>query len=258
MQIRVSLTKRHCSGQILAEACIGLSLLAFVWILVSYHSFMTENRIRTAMAARHVAWRVAKDPGVNLQTLAKDVNDHVFYSSSATVQKGDKPVDHVGSTGIGFLNLILANKVFSLHNPVSDPGPYRMKVTFGITQEDLKRPGVAFPFSLMNTHVPFMTNSLMAGFLSVNSQCQWAAIGDPWMRQPSDPMKKPPLSWIKSVGDALNNIFSFWNKTYTFFKWLYVEFPECVKNCSGEPPWNWWSCYRDCFKQHPPNFECSQ
>src|ERR1700733_12818093 len=48
--------KRTSAGQILAESVIGLSLIVFVWILVSYVNYMCNNRIRTDMAARFSAW----------------------------------------------------------------------------------------------------------------------------------------------------------------------------------------------------------
>ena len=44
------------SGQALTEAAIMLSLLAFAWMMASYMTFMTQNGIRTASAARHAAW----------------------------------------------------------------------------------------------------------------------------------------------------------------------------------------------------------
>ena len=44
------------SGQILAEACIGLSLLVLLWIMLSFTTYMANNRIRTAMAVRDAVW----------------------------------------------------------------------------------------------------------------------------------------------------------------------------------------------------------
>ena len=48
--------RRTLAGQILAEAAIGLALMAFTWILVSYVNYMCNNRIRTNMTARYSAW----------------------------------------------------------------------------------------------------------------------------------------------------------------------------------------------------------
>ena len=211
----------------MAEACIGLALLSFVWILISYTSFMTTNRIRTAMAARHAAWRVAKE-GVNPQSISKEINDDFFFNSFATVEKGNAPINHAGSIGVP----ILAVPLIPLHGIITDSSaPNRTRVKFGINLADLNSPSVSYPFSLMNTHVPFMTNSLLAGLLSVNSQCQWATIKDVWSDKPSDPLNRLPLSVFKKEGDVINAAFGWWSGLYNSFRKIYyyaVEYPPCM------------------------------
>jgi len=44
------------TGQMMPEACIGLALMAFVWVVSAYSLFMANNSIRTEMAARYAAW----------------------------------------------------------------------------------------------------------------------------------------------------------------------------------------------------------
>jgi hypothetical protein len=198
------------------------------------------------MAARHAAWRVAGNPGVNPQTLSKEINEDFFFNSFAVVQNGDPPVDHVGTTGMRIINAILF-----LHDHIDGSPSYRVKVTFGISQKDLDSSNLTFPFNLMKTHVPFMTDSLMADFLTVHSQCQWPATGDPWLTQPSDPMKRAPLSWLKSVGDTMNRIFNVWNSAYTHAKWIFVDWPKCILNCAAHP---WRPCH--CNEPGPADFGC--
>jgi hypothetical protein len=91
----------------------------------------------------------------------------------------------------------------------------------------------------------------MEGVLSVNSQCQWAAIGDPWLEQPSDPMNRPPLSWMRSVGNTMNNIFNIWNEVYTHAKWVFVDLPICLADCAKH-------LFMDCHCDEPPaaDFGC--
>ena len=228
MKIRVAQSKRHRSGQIMAEACIGLALLSFTWILISYTSFMTTNRIRTAMAARHMSWWIAKT-GADPQSLTSKVNAEFFYNSFAVVEKGSDPINHAGSIGVP----ILAAPLIPLHGFMSDSGsPNRTRVTFGINLADLNSPSVAYPFSLMNTHVPFMTNSLLDGFLSVNSQCQWAAINDAWTNNPANCMNRLPLSAFKNEGDVyINTLLSRWSSLYNSLNYVYWSITTYVPKC---------------------------
>lgn len=186
------------------------------------------------MAARYAVWQTAKGSSTNIQQLTKDINDKFFYNSFATVQQVS-PVDHISSTGLFLLNTILS----PMHavGEVSDSGPYQTVVKFGIEQADLNSPSVAYPFSLMNTHVPFMTNSLMENFLSVNSQCQWAAIGDSWINKPSDPKGHMPLSELESIGGGINKTFSladdiFYGAVVT--KYYVVDYQPCMAKCAAD------------------------
>ena len=251
---------RHRSGQIMVEACVGISLLAFVWILISYTSFMTTNRIRTAMAARHAAWRVAKE-GVNPQSMSKEINDDFFYNSFATVENGDAPVNRAGSIGVPILTIPL----IPLHGFIGDSGPpNRTRVTFGIKPADLNSPNVAYPFNLMNTHLPFMTNSMLAGFLSVNSQCQWPAINDVWSDKPADPMNRFPLSVLKTEGDVINVGFGWWSKVYNSLTYAYwvttVYVPVCLPCRLHNATVGWlgkkWDCSKPCTPPSDATFGC--
>src|SRR5688500_12896765 len=47
---------RSCAGQVITEAVIGLALMSFACILMTYSLYMGTNSIRTSMAARHAAW----------------------------------------------------------------------------------------------------------------------------------------------------------------------------------------------------------
>ena len=152
---RPSHRNRTLSGQILAEACIGMALLVFVWMLVSFIAYMANNRIRTAMAVRDAAWLQSK--GISTES----VPGAFFYGD-------DIHLVHV-TPQQETLSLPIPDLTFySTH----DNDACNATVKFGMTASDLKNTA-QFPFTLMNTHVPFMPDSLVDNFLSVTSNCAW-------------------------------------------------------------------------------------
>ena len=67
--------------------------------------------------------------------------------------------------------------------------------------EDAVQSTAVFPFTLMNTHLPFMPDSMMASFLSVSSTNQWDAVGNTW----NDPGSAVSGIWdqiVKTVSNA--------------------------------------------------------
>ncbi len=143
------------AGQILAEACIGMSLLVLLWIFFSFTTYMANNRIRTAMAARDAAWLKAngEDPTGSVPG--------AFYSSADASLAA-------ASAGTEF-TLALA-----IPTPFAAGQAWSNSVSFGMAKGDLAGT-TRYPFLLLNTHVPFMPDSLMDNFLSVATICAWPA-----------------------------------------------------------------------------------
>ena len=161
-------------GAILAEACIGLALLTFTWIIISYSLYMGDNHIRTAMAARHAAWLRGEKGGdvsdKSKEPTAADIEGWFFYEKDLTqvsFSRGELPLE------------TLMGGDRDKYGGKAGKGPYLAKVTYGIQPDDLSST-TTFPFTLLKTHVPFMPSSLMGNVLSVSSTCQWDEVGNPW------------------------------------------------------------------------------
>jgi hypothetical protein len=156
------------SGQILAEACIGLALLVFVWILISFVAYLSNNRIRTAMAARDAAWLQAK----GLSTAS--VPSAFFYGDDVQLAKV-MPAQQVSlSMPAVVQGIILAQGggLDSMAYGMQDNYASDATVTFGMTASEVKST-TTFPFNLLNVQVPFMADLDMDNFLSVTSSCAW-------------------------------------------------------------------------------------
>src|SRR6187455_1793013 len=96
MKIRL-FPQRKRSGQVMAEACIGLSIMVFGWIVVTYSMFMANNHVRTAMAARYAAWhKGASSTAVSDEQLAQLVESSFFYQTGVckvVTKEGEGPDD---------------------------------------------------------------------------------------------------------------------------------------------------------------------
>jgi hypothetical protein len=147
------------SGQMMAEACIGLALMALAWILISYSLFLANNDIRTEMAARYAAWHQGAS-GDGTAVIASQVDQYFFF------QSGLSTVSNVPPALIG--DVITGNM---------PDGPFKVKVAFGVS--DPNSSSNPFPFNMLKTHVPFMPDSMMATY-SVSSTCQWDGTGETW------------------------------------------------------------------------------
>ena len=176
---------RRCSnsGSIMAEACIGLALMAFAWIIITYSLYMADNKIRTEMAARHAAWYFGATQGK--QITADEIDRCFFYQSGVSNIKytqGKGISDLFGSSGGGSVpppastyagfNGVMATVTYGPKNPHNTDNP--------------------FPFSLLNTHVPFMPDSFLTNCTSVSSSCQWDIVGDTW--------STPSKAWAGIMG----------------------------------------------------------
>jgi len=151
--------------------------MVFTWILLSYSLYMANNKIRTEMAARYAAWYTGNNNGT--MPAASQIDQYFFFQSNLSTVTNETP-DNM-STFISQLSGGLIPSEFTsflnLSDGTSANGPFRVQVTYGVT--DPSSSGNPFPFSILQTHVPFMTNSMMSIY-SVNSTCQWDGDSDTW------------------------------------------------------------------------------
>jgi hypothetical protein len=164
---------RDCSGQFLAEACIGLALMTFTWIIMTYSLFMANNQIRTAMAARYAAWYQGANNGT--QATKGQIDQYFFFQALSTVTP-QTAVQPPLISQIPVISSLLTS------DGTAANGPFKVGVSFGVPDTS----STVFPFSMLKTHVPFMPNSEITNILSVNSSAQWDGIADTW----PDPVAK--------------------------------------------------------------------
>ncbi len=162
------------SGQALVEAAIGASLLVLVWAFAIYSTFMASNYIRTSMAARHAAWMRGNGGSPTVAAI----------ESGFFFQTGLVKVEEIEAMGIS--DLFSGSGDENTFANAGD-GPFRYKVTFGL--DDVSQ-ATTYPFVLMQTQLPYMPETKLYSFLSVNSVAQWDESSNAW------------TSWI----DALQGI----------------------------------------------------
>jgi hypothetical protein len=171
MKILVSIQrkKRRASGQIMAEAAIGLAILAFTWILATVFTFMAGNQLRTAMAARHAAWYQGESKD-HADIQVDDLEEQFFYQKGFTEIRRQPNVTPLGALSDNIQSSILAGGETTA-----------VTVSFGLTDLNDDR-AKTYPFVLFKTRVPFMPEENdLANLLKVESSCQWDETGDPWL-----------------------------------------------------------------------------
>lgn len=154
--------KRSSAGQILGEAVIGLSLIVFTWIVVTYVNYMCNNRIRTNMAARFSAWLAGSGvtPAAN-----GSVPSSFFLSNDTNLVTVSSTKNNLSLLGISLPSII-----------VPDPYIYSNSVTFGTNNITSSSP---FPFDTLVVSVPFMpTGNILTNFTTVTGHCAWPDISD--------------------------------------------------------------------------------
>lgn len=157
------------AGQILGEAAIGVSLMVFAWIIITYSLFLANYQIRTAIAARHAAW--SKGESGNDSTPAS-IETKFFFDTGLTKVENMTPIDIAG------LFSDSQNSTGKFKN--RGDGPFRVKVKFGIAQSEINST-TKFPFNMMKIRPPMMPEAVtMDKFLSVETPCQWERVGDTW------------------------------------------------------------------------------
>lgn len=159
-------SNRKKLGQVLAEACIGLSLMIFAWIIITYSLYMGNNAIRTEMAARYAAWYQANNGGT--AATGPQLDQYFFYQP--------------GLSTVSNLEPVLMGQAFEGDEPTNaadysgEDNPVRVAVAFGVPAPTSSSP---FPFNLLSVHVPLMPDSTLPIY-SVQSSCQWDYDSDLW------------------------------------------------------------------------------
>jgi hypothetical protein len=167
--------RQNCAGEIMAEAAIGLSLMAFVWILISYIFYMGDYKIRTEMAARYAAWYQGATSGSSAGSTpaTAQLDSNFFYQTGLSTV--------TSKVGENLANPFTGTNSTAASAEISDSGgPFLVTVTFGVT--DPTSTSNPYPFDLLSTQVLFngWTNTMFANFFSVSSSCQWDEIGNTW------------------------------------------------------------------------------
>ena len=155
----------------MTEACLGLAMMTFTWIMMTYTFYMGNNQIRSLMAARYAAWFAGAgftdSSDTPTEVTPAQLDQLFFFEPGLSKLDTTQPPDGIGSLLPGD-----ASKFFA-----DAKGPFKRKVIFGLT--DLNGP-TPFPFDLLKSGVPFMPSSMVTNVLSVSSSCQWDAVGATW------------------------------------------------------------------------------
>jgi len=177
--------RRLNSGQILAEAAIGLSVMALAWVMLAYMTYMANNRIHTAMAVRDAVW--LQSNGEATDTVAA-----AFFT-----------------TGDATLVTIPAATSTSLPLPGGVPaGPWSATATtntvsFGLAADKLSTT-TQFPFVLLNTTLPFLGAPTVTAVGAGTAPLSWSLLtvstAGAWPANTSDA--------FSSDSDAYGGIFS--------------------------------------------------
>ena len=181
---------RNQSGQALAEACIGLSLLALVYTLAGVFGHMMVNRERTLITARHVAWM--RGNGLNIVNAPRSVHQEVerkfFYIPE--LARIDENVARQRSTSVRRLKppLMILKGPDVLH--VS-------RVQYGLKPALMAQyPYDQLPYPLLYLKAAFpyinspateemdrlATGALVISVSTVEGQCAWFNVDDSWTK----------------------------------------------------------------------------
>lgn len=145
------------SGQVLAEACIGLSVLTLVWMFMAFSTYMANNRIRTAMAVRDAVW---------LQSNGE---------STQSVPGRFFPGNDAGLAAVPAAQNVALDTGGVPAGPWSG-GAWVGSVSFGMQTSGLQGT-TRFPFVLLNMHIPILPPTIMEHsmdqFLTVTATGAW-------------------------------------------------------------------------------------
>lgn len=159
----------------MVEAAIGMSLMAFAWVLIYVASYMVNHSSRCAVAARHAAWSKGNDVSVNADNLRADIffdNNNRVNLTVATDQNSDASGKLSGNK--------ISKALLSLF-----PDVQKADVRFGVESID---EATSWPFTVMKTRFPFMPDSRIPTLMAVTSHCEWDSVSVTW-EKPGDIIK---------------------------------------------------------------------
>ncbi len=152
-----------------------LSLLSFVWAMISFTTFMAANGVQTVGASRLRAWMAG-----NHVSRSGEIDVFFFHRNGLLLDNSVTDRDLGSVPGLdSFVSAFASDAFFTK----------RATVRFGVLSAGAGNP---YPFSFMNTKFPFMEDSLLSGWLNVSTECEWADVNDTWANI--------------SIGDAIMNL----------------------------------------------------
>lgn len=188
-----SQTRPRQMGAIMAEAAIGFAIVSFTLVLLYCSTFMADNHIRTAMAARHAAW--IKGEG-RAEATSEQIDEWFFYNKNLC------KVTY--APGVGVIDLGNNIRAVDPKGYVPKGSQSRATVSFGVDSLDSKE-AKQFPFVLLRGQFPFMPKSPDSKeFLHLESHCQWDETGDAW--QGSSGFEKVAREIYRWITDILKKI----------------------------------------------------
>lgn len=164
---RISRCFGNESGQALTEAAIGMSLMAFAWVLIYFASYMVNHSGRCAIAARHAAW--SKGNGVEVS--ADSLRGDVFFDNLPMVRLATTAEQSTDATGNLSGNDIV-REILELF-----PDIHKADVDFGVADGG---EATTWPFTLTKTQFPFMPDSTMPALMNTSAHCEWDSVTDTW------------------------------------------------------------------------------
>ena len=166
LQLAARRRRTRTRGQAMVEAAIMLSLLSFVWAMMLYTAFMTNNGIQCIAAARHSAWM----RGNGLSGPSGAQLDGLFFGKGDMATGLSSMTPNLGSKGSGLLSSkgAIGKVVMLLIRPSDDVRG--ATVSFGVNSLSTGNP---FPFNLVAIDFPLVKENHIEDFLSVQGYCEW-------------------------------------------------------------------------------------
>lgn len=151
----------------MVEACIGLSLMAFVWSLSFYAAYMVNQAGKCAVASRHAAWARGNGATVSEESLRGDLFDN--NRQLVRLRAVSSPTSDASGQLSGTRLVRAVLRIF--------PAVQQTEVSFGLRPDE---EASTWPFTLMNSRFPFMPESRIEELLRVSSSSEWDTVSNKW------------------------------------------------------------------------------
>ncbi len=189
----------HKKGQAMVEACIGMALICFVWVTIWFMTYMANNQIKTAMAARHAAWQVGNGATPSEAAIVKNF----FYNlptnmSLVKINAGYPPLGiggligdipdppppggggHGHGHGHGGGGGDEDEIDMGLADGITGNGPFAVEIKFGVEADMIGKTNLPLPFAYLDVDFPYMPKSNLWYYMEARTVCQWEEVHDTW------------------------------------------------------------------------------